>query len=270
LLKRFSGGQAETDLPSRIDAQPVGQADPFQPPVSTDVDRMSTPPAHFWRDKFWQRWVVANALGELVGLGTVAAAGFLLFRHSGEPDSGLQAFAFAGTFVLLGAFEGLVIGLAQRHVLRTLLPSVHGWVLATVGGALVAWALGMVPSTMASLASQGGEAGSFEPSLALILLLASALGAVAGPLLAAIQWLSLRKALAGKAWLWLPANAAAWALGMPIIFLGAQANEFTSSPIATAAAVALAILVAGAVVGAVHGRVLLGLVRGVAECRSAA
>lgn len=231
---------------------------------------MSTVPAQFWRDKFWQRWVVANALGELFGLGTVAAVGFLMFRHSGEPEGGLQALAFAGTFVLLGAFEGVVIGLAQRHVLRTLLPSVRGWVLATVGGALVAWTLGMVPSTIASLAPRGQEAASFEPPLALVLLLASGLGAVAGPLLAAIQWLSLRKALSGGAWLWLPANAAAWALGMPIIFLGAQGNEFTANAITIAAIAALAILGAGAVVGAVHGRVLLGLVRGMARHQNAA
>lgn len=51
-------------------------------------------------------------------------------------------------------------------------------------------------------------------------------------------------------------------MGMPVIFPGAQANEFTSSPVAIGLAVALAIATAGAVVGAVHGCVLLGLVRG--------
>lgn len=231
---------------------------------------MSSATAPFWQDSFWQRWVVANALGELVGLGTVAAVGFLFLRHVGEPQTGPQSLALAGLFVLLGAFEGLVIGLAQRHVLRTLLPSVRGWVLATVGGALLAWALGMVPSTVANFAPQDGEAASFDPPLALVLLLAGGLGAVAGPLLAAIQWLSLRKVLAGKAGWWLAANAAAWALGMPIIFLGVQAHQFTSSAVATAAIVALALLAAGAVVGAVHGRVLLGLVRGRLKVTNAA
>lgn len=222
---------------------------------------MKTAPAHFWRDKFWQHWVAANALGELIGLGTVAAAGFFLFRHAGEPQNSSQALAFSGAFVLLGAFEGLVIGLAQWRVLRTVVPAMRGWVLATVGGAVMAWALGMVPSTLASLTPQGEDAATFQPPLALILLLASGLGAVAGPLLAAIQWFSLRRVLAGKAWVWLPANGAAWALGMPIIFLGAQANEFTSSAVAMVAVAALAIFVAGAVVGGVHGRVLLGLVQ---------
>ena len=217
-----------------------------------------------WRNRFWQRWVIANALGELVGLGTVAVVGFFMFQRAGEPASIAQVIAFAAVFILLGAFEGVVVGLAQRQVLRTLLPSVRGWVLATVVGAMVAWAVGMVPSTIASLMQQGVPATSApsEPPLLLILLLAAGLGAVAGPMLAAFQWLSLRRVVPGKAWLWLPANAAAWALGMPVIFLGAQANEVTSSAAAIAGLVASAIFVAGAVVGAVHGRVLLGLVHG--------
>jgi hypothetical protein len=109
-----------------------------------------------------------------------------------------------------------------------------------------------------------------EPPLILVLLLAACLGAVAGPMLAAFQWLSLRRVVPGKAWLWLPANAAAWAFGMPVIFLGAQANEFASSATTLAALVALAILIAGAVVGAVHGRVLLVLARGGSSSTKAA
>jgi hypothetical protein len=89
-------------------------------------------------------------------------------------------------------------------------------------------------------------------------------------MLAAFQWLSLRKVVRGKAWLWLPANAVAWAFGMPVIFVGAQANEFTSSTAAIAALVALAIFVAGAAVGAVHGRVLLALVQGGSSSANAA
>lgn len=233
---------------------------------------MSAVTAPFWRHKFWQRWVVANALGELAGLGTLAGVAFFLFQGAGEPTDITQALAFAGVFVLLGAFEGLVIGLAQRHVLRTLLPSVRSWVLATVVGAMVAWAVGMVPSTVASLVQQGATAAAapFEPPLPLILLLAAALGAVAGPMLAIFQWLSLRKVLPGKAWLWLPANAVAWALGMPIVFLGAQANELTSSTPVIAFLAALGILSAGAVVGAVHGRVLLGLAQGDTSGKNAA
>ena len=77
-----------------------------------------------------------------------------------------------------------------------------------------------------------------EPPLALVLLLAADLGSVAGPLLPAFQWLSLRKVLPCNAWRWLPANALAWALGMPVIFPGAHSNELTSSVTVLAALVA--------------------------------
>lgn len=223
--------------------------------------RLSTDAAPFWRNRFWRHWVVANALGELIGLGTVAAIGFLVFQCADEPATAGQALAFAAVLALLGAFEGLVIGLAQRHVLRLILPSVRGWVLATIVGAFVAWVIGMVPGTVISLMSQGDTGAQVEPPLAMVLFLAAGLGAVAGPLLAVFQWLSLRKVLASRAWLWLPANALAWALGMPIIFLGAQSNEIASSAIVVAALVGVAICVAGAVVGAVHGRILMDLVR---------
>jgi hypothetical protein len=223
------------------------------------LDHMHSTYEHFWRSKFWWRWVAANAVAELVGLGTVAVVGFLMFRRTGDSGNIGQALIFAGGFILLGAFEGAVVGVAQRAVLLTRLPTLRGWVRATVVGAVLAWAVGMVPSTLMSVIQSPGATPPEEPTLATVLLLAAALGVVAGPLLAAFQWRSLRKALPGKAAYWLPANAAAWAVGMPIIFLGAQANEFTSNVVLIVAVVAFALLLAGGAVGAIHGRVLLWL-----------
>jgi len=208
---------------------------------------------------FWLRWVAANALGEFVGLGAVAGIGFLLFRQFDEPQTWQHAVLFAAAFVCLGALEGLVVGVAQAAVIRRLLPAVRGWVGATVIGAMVAWAVGMVPSTVASLVGSNHAAPAPEPPLWLILLLAAGLGAVAGPVLAVFQWRSLRRALPARAWMWLPANAAAWCVGMPVIFLGTQANEFTSSSALIALLVGIALLGAGALVGAVHGWFLVRL-----------
>lgn len=211
---------------------------------------------------FWLRWVAANAIGELVGLGVVAGIGLLLFRQFADPQSWQQAALVAVAFVGLGAFEGFAVGLAQAAVLRRLVPAVRGWVGATVIGAMVAWVVGMLPSTLARMLGPAGDAPVPEPPLWLVLLLSAGLGAVAGPVLAAFQWRSLRRALRTRAWVWLPANAAAWSLGMPVIFLGAQANEATSDPALMALMVGLALLGAGAVVGAVHGWFLLRLTAG--------
>lgn len=207
----------------------------------------------------WLRWVAANAIGELLGLGAVAGIGFLLFLQVAEPQSWQQATLIAAAFVGLGAFEGLVVGVAQASVIRRILPAVRGWVIATVIGATVAWAIGMLPSTIASLLSSPSAAPAPESPLWLTLLLAAGLGAIAGPVLAAFQWRCLRRALPVRAWVWLPANAAAWCVGMPVIFLGAQANEAASSPALIAFMIGLALLGAGALVGAVHGWFLLRL-----------
>lgn len=212
-----------------------------------------------WRNAFWWRWIAANALAELIGLGAVALAGFLVSQRMGEPSTAAQAAGLVALFVALGAFEGAVVGVAQRRVLRARLPALKGWVGATVAGAMAAWAIGMLPGTLIGLNQSTTDAPQAEPSLAVVLLLATGLGAVAGPLLAAFQWLSLRRSLSRRAGWWLPANAAAWALGMPLIFLGAQASDLTSDPFLLAAAVGLSLFVAGAVVGAVHGRFLLWL-----------
>jgi len=213
--------------------------------------------AAVWGNPFWRRWVAANALAELVGLGVVAWAGFFVFQRVGEPQTAAQAAGFVALFVALGAFEGAVVGVAQRSVLRERLPAVRGWVGATVAGAMAAWAIGMLPSTLMGLGEKTAAAPQAEPSLALVLLLAAAMGAVAGPVLAAFQWLSLRRAHCRRAGWWLPANAAAWALGMPVVFLGAQANDLTGDPVLIATAVGGSLLGTGAVVGAVHGRFLL-------------
>jgi hypothetical protein len=223
-----------------------------------------------WRNGFWWRWVVANGLAEFLGLGTVAALGFLIVKRFGEPHGASQALAFAAVFVLLGAFEGLIVGLAQDRVLRRRLPELRGWVGASVVGAIAAWALGMAPSTLMSI----GEPPASGPPPALRapvrLLLAAGLGCAAGPLLAFFQWRRLRAYVPRRAVWWLPANAAAWSVGMPVIFAGAHLGATTASPVLVALGVGLSLLAAGAVVGAVHGRVLLWMLAGRAASGAAA
>jgi hypothetical protein len=157
--------------------------------------------------------------------------------------------AFACVFILLGALEGLVVGWAQASVLEQRLPKLRVWVRASVVGAVVVWALGMAPSTIMSLSQPPGAGQPPEISEALRLLLAAGLGVVAGPVLAFFQWRSLRQHVQ-RAWWWLPANAIAWAVGMPIISLGAHMGAYATAPLLIVLGVAATLAVAGAAVGA--------------------
>ena len=67
---------------------------------------------------FWGRWVAANTLGELAGLGIVGAVSSSVIRVFGEPVSAGYALAFAAMSVCLGAVEGAIVGYAQASVLR--------------------------------------------------------------------------------------------------------------------------------------------------------
>lgn len=213
--------------------------------------------ARLWRSD-WGAWVGANALGELLGLGFVFASGFASIHLWGEPRSAPGLLLLGGFAIVLGALEGVVVGECQWRVLRRILPSIprRRWVQATVAGAVLAWLLGMIPSTVGSLVGETTETPTTEPALAMVMGLAAAMGLVAGLILAWPQARVLRQETP-RARLWLPANAVAWALGMPWIFflVGATVGEGL-----TAQSVALflaGLAVAGALVGAVHGWVLV-------------
>jgi NhaP-type Na+/H+ or K+/H+ antiporter len=99
-----------------------------------------------------------------------------------------------------------------------------------------------------------------ERSQAVTLLLAAAMGALAGPILGAGQWWALRRHVE-HAWWWIPAQSAAWAMGMPLIFVMADRIAPGAFTITDALLAAAMLFLTGAVVGAVHGLVLTRLVR---------
>jgi hypothetical protein len=158
-------------------------------------------------------------------------------------------------------FEGFVVGVAQGAVMRQRLANfkIRSWVIATIIGALLAWMLGMLPSTLMNLAAN--DASSAPPMDMpdwISIVLAMPLGAVAGVILASAQWLALRRWIA-HAWVWLPANALAWLVGMPVIFIGTSMIQADTGAIQSALMILVAIAIAGAVVGAIHGSVLVKL-----------
>ena len=174
----------------------------------------------YGRANLWLRWMAANALGELVGLGaTFAAIGLLVPQiENGSVAGVLLAF---GVAVASGAIEATVVGLAQWWAMHPWFPAVGrtAWWRATLLGALVAYALGYLPSTLMNVGEAAGQGAPAEPPMWVTLLLAAVLGAVAGAVLSFGQWLVLRRSVC-RAGVWLPANVLAWACGMPLIFWG--------------------------------------------------
>jgi hypothetical protein len=221
----------------------------------------------------WLRWVLANAIGETIGLGCAVLLGAAGARYVGEGTGFLAVVGLSALAVLAGTLiEGTVVGTAQWLVLRGPLPLMRWrtWVLATGAGAFLAWTLGMVPSTLLSLDS-GGGAPPAEPGEETILGLAFLMGLVLGPVLGLAQWLSLRR-FVKRAALWMPANALAWAFGMVVVFAGMDLAFGDGFGPGTVPILVLTLLWCGATVGAIHGLALMWLLRSArrldsAECR---
>jgi hypothetical protein len=202
---------------------------------------------------------MANALAELVGLG--ASSLLWLFYFMGMEDR--LGTLWAALIVVGGStlFEGSAVGLAQWRILRQPLRelSLRSWWAATTLGALVAWTLGMVPSTMMALSEQTTQsAPPPELSDALVYSLAAAMGLALGPILALPQWWVLRRYV-DHAWQWIPANAVAWALGMTVIFVVISLMPSGTPSVRTILFLLAGLTLTGAVVGAVHGVILVRL-----------
>jgi len=213
-----------------------------------------------WDWGLWYRWVLANAVGEGLGLGLTLTMGFILFAGMTKTVGPL---AVAGLAILAGTgIEGTVVGTAQWWVLRRPLPKLtwQTWALVTALGAFVAWALGMIPSTFFLTHAPSAAASSGPMNQSVIYGLAALMGFALGPILGIPQWVALRRYVEHAGW-WVLANAVAWALGMTVVFIGMHiVLQHVFHP-GMLPLLLLFLLGAGGVVGAVHGFALVWLVR---------
>ena len=219
------------------------------------------------RGAFYREWIAANGLAEAAGLGTTFVLGRALAPILAAGSSARGVIAGALGAVAAGVvLEGVVVGCSQGWVLHRHLPavSVARWVRATALGAGAAWLIGMIPSTVIGLyqltasggaAASGGPAASEPPKL-LQYGLAVLLGAVTGPILGAVQARALGR-LTPPVRGWVVANAAAWALGMLLLFVGMDQLPWTRGGLPLILGIYLVSGIAGLAVGAVHGRWLL-------------
>jgi hypothetical protein len=207
---------------------------------------------------FYPRWIIANGWSEAIGLGTTLLIGRLLAPRLASPGPAEILLGMAAAVVLGTLLEGVVVGAAQEQVLREVLAGLHprAWTAATALGAGAAWLIGMLPSTVLGLtASSEPSAAPTEPPVLVQTALAVLLGLVAGPILGSAQARVLRRHTP-RATRWLWANAIAWALGMPVIFLGMDLVPWSGGGVVVALAIYAVCGVAGTLVGAVHGRIL--------------
>ncbi|MTH67591.1 hypothetical protein GJ743_04290 [Agromyces bracchium] len=147
-------------------------------------------------------------LGESVGF-LVPVTGFAL--ADAAELSGWSAWLL---LVAFGAGEGALLGLGQSLALRggSAAVPVGGWVAATAGAASAAWAIGMLPSTLADL----GVAIDWALPVTWVLVGIGGLVLLASIPLA--QWPVLAAAGVPRAWRWVPLGMAAWLAGLPFTF----------------------------------------------------
>jgi hypothetical protein len=202
----------------------------------------------------WRRWVLANILGELGGFGVAAMVGAASAWLIGDNESALANAIMIGIMVLTGAIEGTAVGWAQWRVLRRVLPELprRAWMLATILGAVVAWAIGM---------TAGVSMGSADVTETTAMMVMGLLIPVFGTILGFGQWLVFRRYVERAGW-WILANAAAWTIGMVVIFAGMSLPLDEEAVILMALIGILSGVLAGALVGAIHGLVLIWLLSG--------
>ena len=213
-----------------------------------------------WDWNVWYHWVLANAVGEGVGLGMTLVIGVIVFSGA---EQTVGPVAVAGLAILAGTLiEGMIVGTAQWLVLRRPLQGMRwrSWALATALGACVAWTLGMIPSTFFLTGVQSGTAAPAQMNDLLRYGLAAFMGFVLGSVLGVPQWLVLRCYVRKAGW-WVLANAIAWALGMVVVFLGIHIVVQGGFQVSMLVILGLFLLGAGGVVGAVHGFALIWLLQ---------
>ncbi len=215
------------------------------------------------RMRLWRRWVAANAVGEVFGLGGTFALLFAVLQPALNASGVTGATGILLNFtaaVLSGTLEATIVGLLQWWAMRPCFPGLRAraWWLGTLWGALAAYVLGYLPSTLMDMAGQAGSAPVQEPPQWVTLLLAAALGLAAGAVLSFAQWRVLRKH-AARAGRWIPANMLAWATGMPLIFAGMDI-AFGGSNRPFALIIIATLFVTGMVVGAIQGWFLAKLI----------
>ena len=206
----------------------------------------------------WYRWVAANAIGELLGLGVYFTVGYIATDLLGEAPN--LVFTLFLLIIASRVIEGTIVGMTQWWAMVPYFPGLTrpSWLVATILGVLSGWFLSSWVFSPTLVGYQAASQSTQALPLGMILLQTAGIGALTGVVLSFFQWLALRSRV-HKAWIWIPASTLAWALGMPFIYAATNIIQ-PDVPLGQIALVlGLGFLLAGAMVGAVSGVFLVRL-----------
>lgn len=197
----------------------------------------------------WEWWVLATIVGEFIGIGMIAVTSAIA--------SHLTTVNTVALLHIVGALEGIALGLAQWLVLRRYVKHVGWWILATMIGAIAAWLIGLQVTVILILIFSKS---AFVTTSAALLKAVFGLGVWVGTVLGFSQWLVLRTHVRRGA-LWIVANAFAWGVGLLVAWVGATLVNpgelrFEIALVGIATGVTI-----GVVVGAITGLVLIWLLK---------
>jgi len=148
----------------------------------------------------------------MVTVTAAEAAGFAVPAAVGALTAGSPPVMSVPALLAAGAVEGALLGWGQAAVLRRVLPGfpARDWVVVTSAAAVAAYAIGLAPSTLASVWA--------DWPLGVLVPIAAVLGLVLLNSIGAAQWRILRR-LVPRAGRWIVVTALAW-LGGLAVFLG--------------------------------------------------
>ena len=191
-----------------------------------------------------RRWVGFTVLGESLGF-LIPVTAFAL-----ASALGLDGWAAWAMLAVFGAGEGALLGVGQALGARGSRAEVPigRWVAATAAAASVAWAIGMLPSTLADLGVDidWTSPWTWAAAAPAALVLLSTIPLAQRPVLA--------RAGVRRSWRWVPINMGAWLVGIVFTFLPSPWVDES-----TPAAVMFALFAIGGVLMATTVALLTGI-----------
>lgn len=158
----------------------------------------------------FEKWVLANLIAKLLGLGIIPFVGTIFSINNNQ---NLQI-----VLILVGLFQGLILGVAQWFVLRRYMRNSIWWLLATILGCLFGWLLVsfVIALALFTMAIAQKELDSITILFGVIWL-ATTVGILVGLPQALILLTSLRVKFYKAVW-WMNVNALAWIIRLFLVF----------------------------------------------------